>query len=67
AEAAARGAAGTADLTPRRGRASYVGERAVGVPDPGALGVALLFLVLARVYEPEAAAGLPGLREVAGR
>ncbi len=67
AEAAARGAADTADLTPRRGRASYVGERAVGVPDPGALGVALLFAALAQVYEPEAAAGLADLREIAAR
>ncbi|MEV2276599.1 dihydroxyacetone kinase family protein [Nocardiopsis sp. NPDC049922] len=61
AEAAARGAAGTADLTPRRGRASYVGERAVGVPDPGALGVALLFTALSGVYEPDAATRLPDL------
>ncbi|CAL9332920.1 L-erythrulose 1-kinase [Nocardiopsis dassonvillei] len=67
AEAAAWGARGTADLAPRRGRASYVGERAAGVPDPGALGVALLFSVLARVYEPDAAAGLPDLREIAAR
>ncbi|MDT0328443.1 dihydroxyacetone kinase subunit DhaK [Nocardiopsis lambiniae] len=67
AEAAARGAAGTADLAPRRGRASYVGERAMGVPDPGALGVALLFTALADVYEPEAATGLPDLRRIAAR
>ncbi|MFL1430763.1 MULTISPECIES: dihydroxyacetone kinase subunit DhaK [unclassified Nocardiopsis] len=67
AQAAARGAAGTADLSPRRGRASYVGDRAVGVPDPGAVGVALLFAALAQVYEPEAAADLPDLREIAAR
>lgn len=33
----------TARLQARRGRASYLGERAVGEPDPGAVGVALLF------------------------
>ncbi|GGR72251.1 DAK2 domain-containing protein [Streptomyces sp. MBT70] len=32
----------TARLRARRGRASYVGERGRGVPDPGAVGVGLL-------------------------
>ncbi|MFF0269889.1 dihydroxyacetone kinase subunit DhaK [Kribbella sp. NPDC004536] len=59
AEAAVRGAAGTASLAPRRGRASYVGDRALGVPDPGALGVALLFTALSRAYEPNEATRLP--------
>ncbi|HYP46672.1 MAG TPA: dihydroxyacetone kinase family protein [Propionibacteriaceae bacterium] len=35
------GAAETARLTPRLGRSSYVGERALGVPDPGAVAVTL--------------------------
>ncbi|RZD71124.1 DAK2 domain-containing protein [Streptomyces albidoflavus] len=43
AEAALAGAQATSALRARRGRASYVGERAVGWPDPGALGIALLF------------------------
>ncbi|MGW2659024.1 DAK2 domain-containing protein, partial [Streptomyces sp. NPDC001478] len=30
-------------LTARMGRASYLGERATGVPDPGAVGIALFF------------------------
>jgi dihydroxyacetone kinase len=47
ARAAAEGARGTAELLARRGRASYVGDRARGVPDPGAVGVALLFQALA--------------------
>ncbi|MFC4123063.1 DAK2 domain-containing protein [Nonomuraea zeae] len=47
ARAAAEGARGTAELVARRGRASYVGDRARGVPDPGAVGVALLFQALA--------------------
>ncbi|GAA2598152.1 DAK2 domain-containing protein [Streptomyces axinellae] len=51
--AALAGAQATAALRARRGRASYVGERAVGAPDPGALGVALLFWSRAQ------AAGLP--------
>jgi dihydroxyacetone kinase-like protein len=33
----------TARLRARRGRASYLGERASGVPDPGAVGVGLIF------------------------
>ncbi|MDO8211156.1 DAK2 domain-containing protein [Conexibacter sp. CPCC 206217] len=44
AGAAARGGAEeTADLVARRGRASYVGDVARGVIDPGAVTVALLF------------------------
>ncbi|WP_194409802.1 dihydroxyacetone kinase family protein [Microbacterium cremeum] len=44
AVAAARaGADSTASLTPSLGRSSYVGERAVGVPDPGAVAVAIQF------------------------
>ncbi len=40
-EAAKSGAASTAEMAPRRGRSSYLGERAVGVPDPGAEAVAV--------------------------
>ena len=49
--AAREGADATADLIARRGRASYVGELARGVVDPGAVAVALFF---------EAAGGLEG-------
>ncbi|MEV0443812.1 dihydroxyacetone kinase family protein [Streptomyces spectabilis] len=59
AQAAIRGALSTASLRPRRGRASYVGDHAIGVPDPGALAVALLFTTLAEVYEPTWATRLP--------
>lgn len=38
-DASAAGARHTATLTARRGRSSYVGERAIGVPDPGAEAV----------------------------
>ncbi len=41
--AARAGAEGTAELVARRGRASYVGEVARGVIDPGAVTVALFF------------------------
>ncbi|BCB78334.1 hypothetical protein Pflav_047440 [Phytohabitans flavus] len=37
---------------PAEGRASYVGERAVGNPDAGAMGVALLFWALALYRDP---------------
>lgn len=43
ARAAWDGVRETAELSARRGRASYMGERAAGVPDPGAVGVALFF------------------------
>ncbi|WP_343041558.1 dihydroxyacetone kinase subunit DhaK [Streptomyces typhae] len=59
AEAAVRGALATATLRARRGRASYVGDHALGVPDPGALGVALLYTALADVHEPATATRLP--------
>lgn len=47
AEAAEEGAGGTAERVPRRGRASYLGERAVGHVDPGARSTALLLRALA--------------------
>ena len=52
AEAAAAGAAHTAELRARMGRASYVGDRAKGQPDPGAVGIALLFWSAATVTHP---------------
>jgi len=39
--AAEAGAAETARMLPRRGRSSYLGERAIGHPDPGAMAVAI--------------------------
>jgi dihydroxyacetone kinase len=39
--AAQEGAAATAQMYPRLGRASYLGERAVGTPDAGAMAVAI--------------------------
>lgn len=43
ADAAWDGVRRTTGLRARRGRASYLGERASGIADPGAVGVGLLF------------------------
>ncbi|MFC0042281.1 DAK2 domain-containing protein [Actinomadura rayongensis] len=59
ARAAADGAARTAGLRARRGRASYLGDRALGAADPGAAGIALLFWAVASVAEPDAAVPPP--------
>ncbi|WP_339776566.1 dihydroxyacetone kinase family protein [uncultured Thalassospira sp.] len=40
-DAARNGADKTAEMTPELGRASYLGDRAVGVPDGGAVAVAI--------------------------
>ena len=39
--AAHRGAEATASMIPKRGRSSYLGDRALGHPDPGAVAVAV--------------------------
>ncbi|MGC2660197.1 MAG: dihydroxyacetone kinase subunit DhaL [Bryobacteraceae bacterium] len=41
AEAAETGAEATASMHPRRGRSSYIGNRALGTPDPGAVAVSI--------------------------
>jgi dihydroxyacetone kinase len=52
AEAAERGAAATSTMTPRRGRSSYLGQRVIGIPDPGAEAVAIWLQALARALRP---------------
>ena len=47
AEAAEAGAKATATMVPRLGRASYLGERAVGAPDGGAAAVAIWMRAIA--------------------
>lgn len=42
-DAAWEGVRATARLRARMGRSSYLGERAEGIPDPGAVGIGLLF------------------------
>jgi dihydroxyacetone kinase len=48
ATAAEEGAMATAALSPRFGRSSYLGERVLGVPDPGAVAVAIWLRALHR-------------------
>ena len=50
AEAAERGAEASASLPPRRGRSSYLGDRALGHPDPGAVAVATWLRAVARAF-----------------
>lgn len=47
AEAARQGAAATAQMAPKRGRSSYLGQRVLGHPDPGAEAVATWLAALA--------------------
>ena len=47
ATAATAGAEATAQMTPKLGRASYLGARAVGAPDGGAAAVAIWMTALA--------------------
>jgi dihydroxyacetone kinase-like protein len=49
AAAARAGADSTVPLRARKGRASYLGERSVGHPDPGATSTALILRALADV------------------
>lgn len=51
ADAAVTGASGTVSLVARRGRASYVGEVARGVLDPGAAAAALILQAAAAACE----------------
>ncbi len=47
ANAAEKGAEATAQMFPRRGRSSYLGERCLGHPDPGAVAVAIWLRAIA--------------------
>jgi phosphoenolpyruvate---glycerone phosphotransferase subunit DhaL len=49
AQAAVAGAAATAPMQARKGRASYLGPRSVGHEDPGARSTALILTALANV------------------
>jgi ATP-dependent dihydroxyacetone kinase len=46
--AAEAGAQATAAMLPRRGRASYLGERVIGNPDPGAIAVSIWLRAIQR-------------------
>ena len=62
ARAARAGAESTASLTPSLGRSSYIGDRAVGIPDPGAVAIAIQLEALAEAL----AATRPGSPGPAG-
>ncbi|WP_435010253.1 dihydroxyacetone kinase subunit DhaL [Tundrisphaera lichenicola] len=49
ASAASQGAEATATMSPRKGRSSYLGDRALGHPDPGAEAVAVWLRAIASV------------------
>ncbi|WEX11022.1 dihydroxyacetone kinase family protein [Chelativorans sp. AA-79] len=55
AAAARAGALETASMRPRLGRASYLGERAIGVPDGGAVAVAIWMEAIANALPRETA------------
>ncbi|MFD8060246.1 DAK2 domain-containing protein [Streptomyces cyaneofuscatus] len=61
AESAWDGVAATARLRARMGRSSYLGGRTEGIPDPGAVGVALL-LSCAQDGTPDLGARLDAVR-----
>ena len=48
ADASEAGAAATAEMFPALGRASYLGQRALGIPDGGAVAVSIWLKALAR-------------------
>lgn len=48
-EAAERGAQETMNMSPRRGRSSYLGNRVLGHPDPGAVAAAIWLAALREV------------------
>jgi dihydroxyacetone kinase len=52
ADAAATGAAATANVRARLGRSSYLGDRVLGHPDPGAQAVALWLAAIAGPVRP---------------
>ena len=52
AEAAAEGRDATVPMVARKGRASYLGERSAGHPDPGATSATLLLTAAARAATP---------------
>jgi dihydroxyacetone kinase len=50
AAATEAGAAATAAMRPRLGRASYLGDRAIGIPDGGATAVAIWLRALSQAF-----------------
>lgn len=65
AQAALENAWATAQMRARMGRASYLGDRAIGTPDAGAMGVALLFWALAVCRDPDSRSRMPSPASIA--
>jgi dihydroxyacetone kinase-like protein len=65
AAVALQSAWGTAQMRARMGRASYLGDRAIGSPDAGAMGVALLFWALAIDRDPDSRSRMPSPASIA--
>jgi dihydroxyacetone kinase len=61
AQSAQRGAESTAQMKPRLGRSSYLGDRVVGYPDPGAIAIAIWLRAVVNVVigGQEQTTGLP--------
>ncbi|RQN09429.1 DAK2 domain-containing protein [Aeromicrobium camelliae] len=55
---AVEGARATSQLRARRGRASYLADRVLGFPDPGAVAAALLLQAIAERLDPSATSAL---------
>jgi len=53
-EAAERGAEATATMRPHLGRSSYLGDRAIGHPDPGAMAVAIWLRAICQARSSQA-------------
>jgi dihydroxyacetone kinase len=60
--AAEAGAKATAQMVPRKGRSSYLGERAVGHPDPGAEAVVVWLRAVHQALKPSSRCGEVGHR-----
>lgn len=62
---AIEGAVSTSNMLARHGRASYVGDHALGTPDPGAVGIAILLTAFAEAASDSsrAASALEALLE----
>ena len=57
--AARAGAQASAQMSPRRGRSSYLGRRVLGVPDPGASAVAIWLRALVPASDRKRPSGEP--------
>jgi dihydroxyacetone kinase len=58
-EAAEQGAAATAQMKPKLGRSSYLGDRVLGHPDPGARAVSIWLRAVAELLFPKRMEGMP--------